>query len=189
METLLKFLNSVHPMSPGLIDHLSSILKKKDLGKKDYLLKAGHISQSIYFITKGLVRLFYLNGDSEISTWFLKEGDVVISVKSFFLQKVSKESIQALEETEAWYISYKDLLDTINRFPEFLMIAWLLTQKYYILSEQKQEPLRMARAPDRYHYLLENFPDLILRIPAKYLASYLGINETTLSKIKKPKKK
>lgn len=185
MEELLRYLNSVYPMSIELREHLINVLKSKELSRKDYLLKAGHVCHNIYWVQKGVLRLFYLKNEADISTWFLKEGDIAISVKSFFHQNSSTEFIQALENVEVWYISYQELLKCIEKFPEFLMISWLITQKYYIISEQKQEPLRMARAQDKYHYLLEHLPELLLRIPSKYLASYLGINETTLSKIKK----
>lgn len=165
MEVLLYFLQSIYPMSDELKEHLSVILKNKTLAKKEFLLKAGHVSRLICFIKTGLLRLYYVEGKKEVCTWFLKDGDVVISVESFFMQKESREYVQVLEETELWYISYDELLQAIKKFPESLFTAWILTQRYYILSEQKQRPLRMARATERYRYIFENFPELILRVP------------------------
>lgn len=184
MELLLQHLESIHPMSEGCKEHLFSILKAKELTKKDMLLRAGHICQHIYFIQKGLLRCFYFKNDVEISSWFMREGDVMVSVESFFHQKTSYESIQALEDCELFYISYKELQDIYRKFPEFNFIARVLTEKYYCLSEQRLYSIRMMRATERYEYLLEHHPELLLRVPAKYIASYLGITPEMLSKIK-----
>lgn len=184
MEILLQYLDSIHPMSEGCKERLTSILKFKEVQKKGLLLRAGHICQHIYFIQKGLLRCFYFKNDVEISSWFMREGDVIVSVESFFHQATSYESIQALEDSELHYISYRELQDIYHRFPEFNFIARVLTEKYYCLSEQRLYSIRMMRASERYDYLLEHHPEFILRVPAKYLASYLGITPEMLSKIK-----
>lgn len=184
MELLLKYLNSIQPLSEGLTEHLKSILKFKSVSKKDFLLKAGRVCRSICFIHTGLLRCFYINDDTEICSWFMKEGDVIISVESFFQQKESYESIQALEDCVLFYITYDELMAVYRNFPEFNFIGRILTEKYYTLSEQRLYSLRMKRSHERYNFLMKNFPELIKRVPSKYLASYLGITEVTLSNVK-----
>lgn len=184
METLLQYLESIHPMSDECKESLFSILKLKEVPRKELLLRAGHICQHIYFIQKGLLRCFYYKNDAEICSWFMKEGDVIVSVESFFKQAISYESIQALEDCELYYISYKELQQIYRSFPEFNFIARVLTEKYYCLSEQRLYSIRMMRASERYESLLEHHPELVLRVPAKYLASYLGITAEMMSKIK-----
>ena len=117
----------------------------------------------------------------------MKENDIIISVESFFRQTKSIESIQALEETVLYSISYNELQYIYRQFPEFNFIARVLTEKYYTLSEQRLYSIRMQRSHERYQYLLDHFPELIQRVPAKYLASYLGITEETLSRIRSKK--
>ena len=184
MKELLIYLESIYPMTDGLKQHLAGVLKLKELSKKSYLLKAGHISRNIYFIVKGLIRCFYLKDDHEINSWFMKQGDVIVSVESFFSQKESYESIQALEDCILYYITYEELQFIYNHFPEFNFIGRVLVEKYYILSEQRIHSLRMQRGQERYDYLMENHSDLLLRVPAKYIASYVGITEVHLSNIK-----
>lgn len=184
MEALLSYLSSIHPMSDGLIAYLSETLKSKEIPRKAYLLKAGHISRNVYFISKGLLRCYYMRDGHDISSWFMKEGDVMISVESFFLQKESYESIQALDDTTVHYISYEELQIIYRHFPEFNFIGRVLTERYYIQSEQRLYSIRMMRSQERYDYLMEHHPELVLRVPAKHLASYLGLTEVTLSKIK-----
>ena len=114
----------------------------------------------------------------------MKEGDVAISIESFFLQKSSYESIQALEDTVLHYVSYKDLQTMYEEFPEFNFIGRVLTEKYYTMSEQRLFAIRMQRATERYNYLMQNLPEIIKRVPAVYIASYLGITIEYLSRIK-----
>lgn len=184
MEQVLQYLESILPMSEGCRERVFSILRIKELSRKELLLRAGHICQHIYFIQRGLLRCFYYRNDVEISSWFMREGDVVVSVESFFYQKTSYESIQALEDCELYYFSYRELQQIYREFPEFNFIARVLTEKYYCLSEQRLYSIRMMRASERYEYLVEYHSELLLRVPAKYIASYLGITPEMLSKIK-----
>jgi len=184
MELLLQYLNSIYPLSAPCITQLSVLLKERTIEKKNFLLKAGHVCHSIYFIQQGLLRCYYLKADTEVCSWFMKEGDIIISVESFYRQIKSYESIQALEDCTVWYVTYEELEAIYNSFPEFNFVGRVLTEKYYCLSEQRLYSMRMMRSDERYHYLLEHSPELILRVPAKYLASYLGLSEAHLSVIK-----
>lgn len=184
METLLAYLNSIYPLSDNLVEYLAKNLKTKYLSKKDFLLKKGHVSRDICFINAGLLRCFYLIDDKEVSSWFMKEGDVIVSVESFFKQTTSYESIQALEDCVLHYITYDELQYLFRNFMEFNFVGRVLIEQYYTLSEQRLYSIRMQRAHDRYAYLLDHHTHLIQRVPSKYLASYLGITEVTLSNIK-----
>jgi CRP-like cAMP-binding protein len=187
METLLKRFESIYPLSEECKERLFSVIKFKALPKKQFLLRAGHVCQHIYFIEKGLLRCFYYKNEVEICSWFMREGDVIISVESFFRQSTSYESIQSLEDCELYYISYIELQEIYRNFPEFNFVGRALTEKYFCLSEQKLYSIRMMRASERYEYLLQQFPELAMRVPAKYLASYLGITPEMFSKIKSGK--
>jgi CRP/FNR family transcriptional regulator, anaerobic regulatory protein len=138
----------------------------------------------IWFIEKGMLRCFYMLEDKEVSSWFMKEGDVTVSVESFFRQTISYESIQALEDSTVHYITFDELQFIYRNFIEFNFIGRLLLEHYYTLSEQRLYAIRMQRSPDRYAYLMEHHPELIQRVPSKHLASYLGIMDVTLSNIK-----
>lgn len=184
MERLIGFLNAVHPLSAELIAHLQDIVKYRELKKGQFLLKAGHICRHIHFINEGMLRCFYRKEDLEVSSWFMKDGDVIVSVESFYQQKISYEWIQALEDCRLFYISHSELYAIYRKFPEFNFVARELTQHYYILWTQLLYALRMKTADEKYAWLLERFPDYILRIPAKHLSSWLGISEYHFSYVK-----
>ena len=188
MEFLLQFLQSIHPLSEGLLLHLSQTIRVREVKRGQYILRAGHISRHVHFIGKGLLRCFYVkNDDVEVCSWFMKEGDVIFSIESFYDQKESYESIQALEDCTLYYISYDELQFIYRNFSEFNFIGRVLTERYHKLWAQQLYGIRMQPAPERYRWLLEYFPELILRVPAKFIASYLGITEVTLSNIKSKK--
>lgn len=188
MRSLLLFLETIYPLSEDIKHYLLVTLKEKHLAKKEFLLKGGHVSRIVCFIAQGLLRCYYVKESQEICSWFMKEGDVIISVESFFRQKPGSETIQALEDCLLYYITYDELQHLYRRFPEFNFIGRVLLEKYYMLSEQRLHSLRMQSAGERYRWLLENHSELVLRAPAKYIASYLGIEETTFSKIRSGKR-
>ena len=184
METLFYLLNSIYPLSEPLKEYLLLHLHSKELHKKEVLLKAGQVCRNIYFIERGLLRCYYMQGQHEVCSWFMKEGDVIVSVESFFDQKESYECIQALEVSVLYYISFQELDFIYKNFPEFNYVGRELVQKYYKLSEQRLYSLRMQRGLERFEYLRQYHPELVRRVEQKYLASYLGITEQYLSTLK-----
>jgi len=184
MEELLAYLNSIYPLSQPAIEYLSENLKEVEISKKEFILKRGRICYNIYFVQKGLLRCFYTKDDKEVNSWFMKENDVIFSVESFLNQVPSYENIQTLEDSLLYYIDYAELQYLYNHCPEFNFIGRVVTEKYYKLSEQRLYSLRMQKAFEKYNFIMNHFPQIILRVPSKYIASYLGITEETLSRIR-----
>src|ERR1700726_1125065 len=119
LTSLIDFLNSVYPLTDELNSYLAQTVKVKELPKKKFLLKAGHICTNICFIQKGLLRCFQVNDKEEVSTWFMREGDVIISVSSFYQQKISNEFIQTLEDCILCYVSYSELMHIYKEYIGF----------------------------------------------------------------------
>jgi CRP/FNR family transcriptional regulator, anaerobic regulatory protein len=184
MEDILKYLEAIYPLSEASRNYFASTLKLRKVAKKELLLKAGHVCRNIYFIKKGLVRCFYTNKSVEVSSWFMKEGDLIISVESFFQQTPSKENIHVLEDCIVYSMEYAELQYLYRNYLECNYIGRVLTEKYYTLSEQRISALRMPLVSDRYKYLMDNQPELIQRVPSKYIASYLRVTEQSLSRIR-----
>jgi CRP/FNR family transcriptional regulator, anaerobic regulatory protein len=187
MKDLLLFLHNIHPLSLALQQFLSAKLRITAIHKKQYLLQAGQISRRLYFVKKGLFRCYYLQEDQEITNRFFKEGDIIVAPASFFLQQQSRESIQAIEEGSLLSICFDELNEGYKLFPELNIIARVLTTKSYLHCEKKFSLLRIKQAVARYQFIIDNYPDLILRVPAKYIASYLAVSEETLSRIRSRK--
>ena len=184
MEALLIRLNEICPLSPGLKEHLSSKIRHKECSKKEDLLRIGQISSHIYFIEEGLVRGYYDVDGKETCSWFMHDGDFIIAVKSFFLQKISLEGIMTIKPCKLLYISHAELEETYKKFPEFNLHGRILLQHYYSLSDDWLQMTRNKTAYERVAIFFESNGEWVTEIPDGYLASFLGINQSTLSRMK-----
>jgi len=184
MEPLITLLNMIQPLSPALDDYLRYTLRPRTIRRKEILLREGDIARHINFVEKGLFRSYYMLDEEEVSSWFMKENDIFVSVQSFFFQSPSYETIEALEDSVIWGISFEQLQYIYKHYPEFHVHRGTLLEKYYALSEQRSYMTKRQAAYDRYVYLIEKEPELIQRVNSKHLASYLGLNRSTYSHLK-----
>ena len=191
MEEFLTMLENIRPMSADLREHLLGILVERQVRKNDFLVRAGQINSHVYFIKSGLIRCYYRKEDAktgsnrEISIHFFMENDIIASTWSFIHQKPGSEWMVALEDCTVTVLGFADLEKAYALFPELNLHGRLLTQKYSTLWYTLLRGIRTQTARERYRFLLEYFPLLHQRIPDKYLASYLGINAVTFSRIKR----
>ena len=184
MEKLFQLIQAIAPLSESLQNHLEKTLKRNVFKKRSYLLQAGQVSNCIHFIESGIVRCFYDNGAHEVCIWFMDAGNFIISVESFLKQIKSYQYIQAINECVTWSISHNELQDVYRKFPDFNLHRAVLLEKYYVESEKRQRILSVNTAIERYALLMEMQPQITLQLPAKYIASYLNIDETYFSRIK-----
>ncbi|MDO6431540.1 Crp/Fnr family transcriptional regulator [Flavitalea sp. BT771] len=189
MEELLSFLDQIAtaegwPLSAACLAHLRMIIKYRSIKTEEYLLKEGEICANLYFIQKGLLKCFYILHDDDVSDWFFGELEVVVSIDSFYDQTQSKDYIQALEDTELFYITYEDLKYLYKTFVEFNVVGRVLTNKYLRIWHRQARNLRMLTKEERYALLLENQPELVRRVPVQDLASYLDMRRETLSRMR-----
>ncbi|HZE85050.1 MAG TPA: cyclic nucleotide-binding domain-containing protein [Puia sp.] len=184
MEKLIILLRGTARMSPTLEAHLRSILTPKKYKEGEILLREGEVSKRIFYIEKGLVRSYYEVGEKDVSNWFMKEGDICISVISFFGQLPSTDTIIALEDCELWGISHAQLEESYTLFPEFERHGRLISNRYYVMSEQRHQLIKRQTPIDKYTKLMDTNPDLISRITSLHLASFLNISDRTLRRIR-----
>jgi len=157
-----------------------------EIQKNDFLLKKGQIAQYYWIVRSGLLRSYVIDSDGqEVTTGFYGPQDLVVEVASLFRQMPTQEYIHAIIDTEVYGIAFEDfqqLFLTIPRFAEWGR-AWMTEA----LSEQKSRMINMITqtAQERYLQLMEEKPLLIQNAPLKYIASYLGITDTSLSRIRK----
>jgi CRP-like cAMP-binding protein len=190
MKELLEFLCSTAeaagwPLSEGCLKRLSEIVKTTSLKRDEFLLREGQVCKNLYFIHKGLLKCFYvLHDDIPVSDWFFGEMETIVSIDSFYDQVPSEDFIQALEDTDLFYISYDDLESLYKDFIEFNVIGRILTNKYLRIWHRQARNIRMLTAEERYLFLLAKQPELINRVPVRDLASYLDMSRETLSRMR-----
>jgi CRP-like cAMP-binding protein len=183
-EKVLEFLNSIGKMPPALNNHLSCILTWRRIPKGTLILARGSVCHEIFFLLSGMVVGVKWQKGQEVTTWIMREGDVITSPESFFEQVSSEEWIIAVEDCEVLSITYRELENTYAQFPIFNLHGRILTQRYYMRNLKLTDFMKRYTAKEKYKILLEKDPELLLRCPQKYLASYLNVNVTTLSTIR-----
>ena len=184
MQELISRLDSISPLSEPFRFYLHDAIHTKTVSRNDWLLRQGRICGQLYFIEKGLFRVFYTSHDKDVSSHFSHEGQFIFSVESFLRQASSSENIQALEDSVVHFINYPDLQNAYRNFPESNIIARKLLEQSVQKNEWWLRCMRMQRAAERYAAILNHFPELVQRVPSKFLASYLGITEVRLSAVK-----
>ena len=184
MSVLLSAIRALAPISPALEAALAATIRQEEVPARQLLLQPGQVAQRLYFIEQGLARGYALHAGQEVSSWFMLEGDFVISIVSFLTQQPSTEYIELLEPSILHSVSYQQLQELYATFPEFNYVGRVLTERYYVQSEQRAHQLRTLPAKERYARLVEDFPNLGQRVPQKYLASHLGISPETLSRLR-----
>lgn len=181
---LVTTIQALLPLSAALTAAIEAAVRREELPARHLLLRPGQVAQRLYFLERGLVRGYALHAGQEISSWFMAEGDFVISIVSFFTQQPSTEYLELLEPSTVHSISHRHLNELYHAFPEFNYVGRVLTERYYVQSEQRAYQLRTLPAKARYEHLVQQAPHLMQRVPLKHLASHLGISPETLSRLR-----
>ncbi len=183
---ILVYLNSILPLSPGVKSYLAGTIKSCYFGKNEIISREGEICDRMYLIKKGMVRGYFINEGTEITTWIDTENELFTSITGFFRHQKSREYIQSLEDTHCDYFEYEDYKYCLKNFPEIRQLHRILMEEYYIMAEHRVYLARILNARDRVKYFVENSkPDIVNRIPKKHLASFLAMRPETLSRIMK----
>jgi len=180
-------LNSIYPLSKSLNKFLSNSLKSSHYKKGDFIVKNGEVCDRLHIIRKGLVRGFFNYEKSEITTWVSVDNEMVTSISGFFKAEPALENIECLEDTYTESISHHDLNFALENFKDMERLYRILMEPYYLQAEYRAFMVRIPTAKDRYAYFLQNnHPEIIKRLPKKYLASLLNMRPETLSRIETP---
>ncbi len=185
MEELIQKINAIYPLPEELELLLRKTIRRDEISKKQKLLRTGQICTRLYFIEKGLLRLYVKHGNKERHSWFMLEGDLVTSVTSFFERSPSLETIEALDNCVLWSVSWQELQDFYEKFPGFRKVGQYFTEKYYCQDDRLKIMLLTKSPAVFFDYLQKNFPKVVKHVPKKYLASSMGITEQTLSAIRR----
>jgi CRP-like cAMP-binding protein len=184
MEYLLAHINHYHPLPAEAQTALLTSLEKTVLSKNEFLLKDRQICRHLYFLEKGALRGFYNSDGKEITHWFAFENDFVTSFYSFTTGLPAVENIQLLEGSILWSISKEQLAELFNNHHEIERLVRIAYEKYYIRLEERFVNAQFKTAKELYENMLLQSPHILERVPLGYIASYLGISQETLSRIR-----
>jgi CRP-like cAMP-binding protein len=177
-------LNAIYSLPSASRNRLTAGITEVSYPRGYMLFRAQKIETSVYFIKKGMVRAYQNAAESEITFWFGQEGDPVISMKSYIKNEKGYEDIELLEDTDFYQISSTQLQ---TFYKEDLHIAnWgrKLAELELVKTEERLIAMQFKTATQRYKDLLEQQPGLLNRVSLGHIASYLGITQVSLSRIR-----
>jgi CRP-like cAMP-binding protein len=182
---LLNEISGIIPVSKEIKAAIQKKFEKRNCVKGTCLHEAGKVARELYFIEKGLVRMFYHNdAGKDITYGYYTEGDFITVPESFYTQSPSKYHMEVLEDGIIYAITYDDLNQMLNDFPIMQRLENKTLQGFLLKAGERIVALQFQSAQERYDTLMENQPSIIRRAPLGTIASYLGITQETLSRIR-----
>lgn len=159
-------------------------IKVRRFGKKEIITRAGEIENYFNFIVKGLARKYYKRGREEINTQISLEGHILHSQESFHSRIPSEYTIETIEPTILVSISYDDLEKIYEQSKKMEHMGRLIITRTMVVKDRWQMMMVMHTPRERFINFVNNNPELLQRVPQKYLASYLNIKPETFSRFK-----
>jgi hypothetical protein len=187
MDKLIQQIAAKINLSPTLKTAIESSFIREEIPKKKQLLREFQYCRKLYFLEKGTVRTFYHHEGKEITSWFYNEDNFVSSWHSFYSQNPSFEYIETVEDSILYSIEYHDYQKLLNNNTDFERFGRLMAEEYIIFIDQYSKGYMFLSAREKYDQLLSYFPDIELRVKLGYIASFLGITQETLSRIRSKK--
>ncbi len=185
-ETLHKYINSFVQLTKEEFATFDEILTQKQFKKNELILEAGKICQRVWFATDGYFRFFHIDSrGNEITSDFYFAPSFISSFTSLLRESPSLVNIQAMSDMEVLEFTKKDLFKLYDNYPKIERLGRLIAESVSIASEEHLFLLLNQTAEMRYKKLLEKNPKYVKIIPLQYIASYLGITQETLSRIRK----
>jgi CRP-like cAMP-binding protein len=167
------------------LDFFYSLLSRKELKKKELLLRSGQNCRNIYFINKGCIRYYYLVDGEEKTAQFFFENAWYTDYESFLSGDPSENFVDALEDTELLCLEKSNLEKLYSTFPKFERFGRIVAENAYLGIRYRTKTLTNLTAEERYLKLIEERPKVFDRVPQYYIASYLNITPQSLSRIRK----
>lgn len=162
-------------------ENISEVYYRKNF----VIISADRVEKNLYFIKKGIARTFSKIGDQEITFAFGKEGDTIASLNSFIANQKGYEYIELLEDCVLYELNSKCLQELFNTSIDIANWGRRFAENELIKTEERLISRQFGTASERYEELLLKFPDLINRVQLGHIASYLGITQVSLSRIRR----
>ena len=185
-ENLIRFFRDTNLVSLQKAEEFSGYFRRRNFIKNELLLQEGKISDEYLFLENGFIRTFAHDTEgNDITTNFCAPFQIVFEVFSFFNRSPSRENIQALTDGFGWFITYAELNSLFHAFHEFRDFGRHILVRGFSALKNRTLSMITETAEDRYANLLKSNPEIFRYAPLKHIATYLGITDTSLSRIRK----
>lgn len=183
---LSSFFLSLTTIDSDELQDIVSHFEEEIIPKNTLLIREGQVCRKLYYVKEGMGRSYYLKDDGkEVTQWFFNEGKFMTSVDSFFQQSPSLYYLETLEDSIVYSISNTQMDFLLSKYHKMEQIARLASIEMLSKVVNKLNAIQFQTARERYEYMLAEFPDISYRVPLGHVASYLGMTQETLSRIRK----
>jgi CRP-like cAMP-binding protein len=185
-QVLISVLKNSPHLDSKSAEHIAAQFECKELNKGEKFIKSGRIADEYMFLEIGFIRSYLFDTEgNEITLNFYTPHEMVFEVASFFQRQPSQETFEAITNCTGWVLTYEKLNALFHALPEFREFGRAMLVKGFIGFKIRTISLINKTAEERYELLLNSKPEIFQHAPLKYIASYLGITDTSLSRIRK----
>lgn len=183
---LIAYFKNYFPLTAKEKEELSLRFTERRIKRRTYVLQQGDVCKHFSFVVSGCLKMYAVDANGkEHNLQFVAENDWITDLASFYSEKPSKVYIEAIELTTVLQINHKDLLELYINYHKFdRNFRIIIEQKYIELQDRVLQNISTT-AEERYRHFIENYPNLVNRLPNTQIASYLGITPEFLSRIRK----
>lgn len=185
--SLVQHFKLYNQLSDEALNALAAISKHILVKRNTILQPIGHTCKTIYFIESGAARIFYFKEDVDITEYFAFENDILVRVESLFKNQPSRKAIEIIEDAKIIAIDATQLFKLYDVYADIERLFRKIFEESHVQTINRLENLQFHSAKERYLSLLADNPNISQRVPLKFIASYLGITQVSLSRIRASK--
>jgi len=164
---------------------IASHFKRTVLDKGQIVTRAGETEEFLSFIESGAIRYYVPGEDRDLTFDFSLDREFSCAYDSFLTRQPSQYAVETLSRTVLWQISYSDLQAVYNQTRVGSHLGRFIAENLFLRKSQRERSLRTLTAKERYLRLFKDQPEVVRRIPLKYIASYIGVTPQALSRIRR----
>ncbi|MET1055808.1 MAG: hypothetical protein ABWY16_10915 [Pedobacter sp.] len=183
-EELFKLLAGKYPLRAELKEKLNEMIKREYYAKSQLILRAGQISNRAWFIEKGAAMGVIFKEEKKVPFWFWNQGQLMVSINSFFNQVPSETYIELVEPSVLLSISFDNVNEIIRLFPESNEYIRKVMHEYQKMSEKRILEFAAYSPEENYLHLIKDCPALFRKASVESIAAYMGISRKTLNRIR-----
>ncbi|MEI9921068.1 MAG: Crp/Fnr family transcriptional regulator [Bacteroidota bacterium] len=185
-ESIAHTVTSIMPMTDADLEIMFSILGRRQVKKKEFLLRKGEVCRNVYFVLNGFLRIYYLDQlNQEINYKFVDQGNFIVDFQSFLTHIPSRYYIQAMKDSTVFVLSHKDIHANYAASHTWSNFGRLIAEGVFLEMNERIEMMLFMTPEQRYEHLVKTKPSLIAQVPQRHLSTFLGIKPESLSRLKK----
>ena len=186
-HSLVDYVNETVRLNDEIKEAVSKTCQIQNFEKGELLIKQDRIAHRIFFIEKGSARTFYYHDGKDVTSWIYREGQFITSWSSFYTRTPSYENVELTEDATVASISYDHLHQLYQQYPRMQQFGRVMVEEQLVFLDYFYKGFMFMTAKEKYDLLLSIFPDMTQRVNLGHIASFLGISQETLSRIRKKK--